>query len=185
MTTVGQVEPRGGHEHAGDDLVAVRDQHDRVEGVGRDGELDGVGDDLAARRASSACRRGSSRCRRRRRWSRSRAACRRPCRMPAFTASAILSSIRCPGMISFAELMTATSGREISSSVRPSALSRLRCGALDRPPLHAVAVQLHRPPFRCGTEAPRTRAARDAGAPPRDRAAGDEVKRGHETKEPR
>ena len=44
-----QVEPRGGHEHAGDDLVAVGDQHDRVERVRRDGDLDGVGDDLAAR----------------------------------------------------------------------------------------------------------------------------------------
>ncbi len=65
----GQVEPRGGHEHARDDLVAVGDEHDRVEGVRRDGDLDGVGDGLSARRASSASPRGSWRCRRTRRWS--------------------------------------------------------------------------------------------------------------------
>jgi len=36
--------------------------------------------------------------------------------------------MRWPRMISFAELMTAMSGRDISSSVRPSALRRLRWG---------------------------------------------------------
>ena len=54
-------------------------------------------------------------------------------RTPALTASATLRRFRCPGMTSFAELTTAMSGREISSSVRPSALSRLRCGAFEGP----------------------------------------------------
>ena len=38
---------RGAHEHAGDDLVAVRDADERVEAVGADHRLDRVGDDLA------------------------------------------------------------------------------------------------------------------------------------------
>ena len=44
------VEPGGSHEHAGDDLVAVGDHDHRVEGVRLDGQLDAVGDDLAARK---------------------------------------------------------------------------------------------------------------------------------------
>ncbi len=55
--------------------------------------------------------------------------------MPAFTASAILSKWVCPGMTSLRELSTAMKGRSISSSVMPSALSRLRCGARATPRL--------------------------------------------------
>ena len=43
------VQARGGHDHARDDLVAVRDHHHGVEGVCAHGDLDGVGDDLTAR----------------------------------------------------------------------------------------------------------------------------------------
>ena len=42
-------------------------------------------------------------------------------RMPAFTASVILSRCRCPGTISLWALTTAISGRSSSSWVRPSA----------------------------------------------------------------
>ena len=85
-------------------------------------------------------------------------------RMPYFTASPILSSIRWPGMISFAELTTATSGREISSSVRPSALSRLRCGAFERPPfMRSLAYAIARLPS-FGTAACRAGRTRRAGS---------------------
>ena len=57
--------------------------------------------------------------------------------MPAFTASQILSRLLWPGMMSLRELTTAISGRPISSSVIPSALSRLRCGARAAPTLMA------------------------------------------------
>ena len=45
----GDVEPQGRHEHARDDLVAVGDEDEGVEGVGHGHDLDGVGDELAAR----------------------------------------------------------------------------------------------------------------------------------------
>ena len=83
-------------------------------------------------------------------------------RMPYFTASPTLSSIRWPGMISFAELTTATSGREISSSVRPSAFSRLRCGAFERPPfMRSLAYAIARLPSCMGRRLAEP-AARDA-----------------------
>jgi len=66
---------------------------------------------------------------------------------PVFTASPILSSMRCPGMISFAELMMATRGREICSLMSPSALSRLRCGALDGPAFMRSLVYAIPAPF--------------------------------------
>ena len=43
------VEPHGGHQHAGGDLVAVRDADQRVDLVGGGHVLDAVGDDLARR----------------------------------------------------------------------------------------------------------------------------------------
>ena len=43
----GNVEPHGGHQHAGRDLVAVRDAHHRIGAVRVDHVLDGVGDELA------------------------------------------------------------------------------------------------------------------------------------------
>ena len=48
---------------------------------------------------------------------------------PCLTASSILSKFRCPGTISFFELTIPISGRSISSSVKPRAYSRERCGA--------------------------------------------------------
>ena len=56
-------------------------------------------------------------------------------RTPALTASAICCRWIWPGMTSFWAETTATSGRSSSSSVSPSALSRLRCGARARPRL--------------------------------------------------
>src|SRR5919199_730542 len=44
----GEVEARGGHEHAGQALVAPREQHRPVEAFGHHDGLDAVGDDLAA-----------------------------------------------------------------------------------------------------------------------------------------
>ena len=44
----GEVEPRGGHEHAGQRLVAAGEQHGAVEALGHHDGLDAVGDDLAA-----------------------------------------------------------------------------------------------------------------------------------------
>ena len=58
-------------------------------------------------------------------------------RTPALTASATCWRWMWPGMTSFWAETTATSGRSISSSVRPSALSRLRCGARASPRLMA------------------------------------------------
>ena len=49
--------------------------------------------------------------------------------IPSFTASAIRSSSICPGMISLCELTIPISGFLRSSSVNPSALNRLLCGA--------------------------------------------------------
>ena len=43
------VEPHGGHQHAGGDLVAVRNADQRVDLVGGGHVLDAVGDDLARR----------------------------------------------------------------------------------------------------------------------------------------
>ena len=57
--------------------------------------------------------------------------------MPAFTASQILSRLLWPGIMSLRELNTATRGFFISSSVRPSAFSRLRWGARATPTLTA------------------------------------------------
>ena len=45
----GDVEAQGGHEHAGDDLVAVGHQDEAVHGMGRGHDLDGVGDELPGR----------------------------------------------------------------------------------------------------------------------------------------
>ena len=44
----GEVEPRGGHQHAGQRLVAAGQQHRAVEALGLHDRLDRVGDDLAA-----------------------------------------------------------------------------------------------------------------------------------------
>ena len=44
-----QVEAHGGHEHAGDDLVARGHEHESVEGVRLRHRLDRIGDQLAAR----------------------------------------------------------------------------------------------------------------------------------------
>ena len=46
--TAGMFEAHRRHEHAGDDLVAARHQHERVEGVAHGHGLDAVGDQLAA-----------------------------------------------------------------------------------------------------------------------------------------
>ena len=74
-------------------------------------------------------------------------------RMPALTASAICWRWRCPGMTSFWAETTATSGRSSSSSVRPSALSRLRCGARARPRLIASLLSSTFPlAFSCRCE---------------------------------
>ena len=54
-------------------------------------------------------------------------------RMPAFTASAILSRCIWPGMISFLALTTPMMGRDSSSSVRPSARNRARWGIRSTP----------------------------------------------------
>ena len=43
-----QVEPGGSHQHTGDDLVAVGDEHQGVEGVGLGDDLHRIGDELAA-----------------------------------------------------------------------------------------------------------------------------------------
>ena len=58
-------------------------------------------------------------------------------RTPAFTASAMVCRCIWPGMTSFCAEMTATRGRSSSSSVRPSAFRRLRCGARASPFLMA------------------------------------------------
>ena len=42
----GQVQAHHGHEHTGDDLVAVGDEHQRVERMCRSHDFDGVGDDF-------------------------------------------------------------------------------------------------------------------------------------------
>ena len=43
-----KIDAGGGHQHAGDDLVAIGDENEPVKGVGPDNDLDGVGDQLAA-----------------------------------------------------------------------------------------------------------------------------------------
>jgi len=43
-----KVEPHGGHEHAGRDLVAVADAHQRIGNVRLDHVLDAVGDQVSA-----------------------------------------------------------------------------------------------------------------------------------------
>ena len=43
----GHVRPQGPQDHAGNDLVAVRDAHQAVEGVPHDGAFHGIGNDLA------------------------------------------------------------------------------------------------------------------------------------------
>ena len=43
----GDIQPHGGHEHAGHDFVAIGDTDHPVKAVGPDHGLDGVGDDLA------------------------------------------------------------------------------------------------------------------------------------------
>ena len=68
-------------------------------------------------------------------------------RTPAFTASAICWRWRCPGITSFCAETTATSGRSSSSSVRPSALSRLRCGARASPFFTASLLSSIHPRF--------------------------------------
>jgi hypothetical protein len=45
----GDVDAQGAHEHAGDDLVAIRDADHAVEAVGAQDGLDAVGDELARR----------------------------------------------------------------------------------------------------------------------------------------
>ena len=45
----GNVEPHGRHEHAGGDLVAVRDAHECIGAVGVNHVLDAVGDNVSAR----------------------------------------------------------------------------------------------------------------------------------------
>ena len=77
------VEPRGGHQHARRDLVAVGEQHHGVKGVGRDHQLDRVGDQLAADHRHAHARRGRSPGRRRWRCWGTRAACRPPRQCPA------------------------------------------------------------------------------------------------------
>ena len=52
-----------------------------------------------------------------------------PSATPCFTASTILSRFMWPGTISFFELTTPINGRPISSSQRPKAFKRARCGA--------------------------------------------------------
>ena len=42
----GQVQPAGGHEHAGDDFVAVGNEDHRVQRMGGEHDLDGIGDEL-------------------------------------------------------------------------------------------------------------------------------------------
>ena len=54
-------------------------------------------------------------------------------RTPALTASTMSRRWVWPGTISFQELAMPTSGRAISSSVRPTAFIRERCGAFSRP----------------------------------------------------
>ena len=61
------VQAQRGHDHAGDDLVAVGDQHERVERLRHAHDLDRVGDQLAAGERVLHARGGSSRGRRRRR----------------------------------------------------------------------------------------------------------------------
>ena len=63
-------------------------------------------------------------------------------RTPAFTASAMFCKCRWPGMISFCDEITATSGRASSSSVRPSAFSKLRCGPRAEPTLIASLLTM-------------------------------------------
>ena len=79
--------------------------------------------------------------------------------MPAFTASAILSKLVCPGMTSLRELSTAMKGRSISSSVMPSAFEQAAVRRARHPSLDLVAPQFHRPRFlsRCVSKYTKTR----------------------------
>ena len=61
----GDVEAQGSHHHAGDDFVAVRHEHETVEGVSLAHHLYGIGDRAPLNRGSTSCLRGSWRCRRR------------------------------------------------------------------------------------------------------------------------
>ena len=44
----GQIQPRGGHQHSGDDLIAVRDHNQGIEGMADGHDFDGIGNKLAA-----------------------------------------------------------------------------------------------------------------------------------------
>ena len=71
------------HQHAGNDLVAVRDEHQTVELMRLCQRLNAVRDQLAACQTNISCRCGPSRCRRRRRSPERAPACRLPCeRLP-------------------------------------------------------------------------------------------------------
>ena len=97
----GQVEPRGGHHHAGQALVAAGQQHRAVEPLGHHHGLDRVGDHLAARPARSASPRGPSRCRRRPRSCRTPAGSRRPRARRSSPPGPGAASERLQGVISF------------------------------------------------------------------------------------
>ena len=66
---------------------------------------------------------------------------------PIFTASTILSRFMWPGTISLWELTMPTSGRSISSFVRPNALNKERWGACWIPLVTASLLIVYHPPF--------------------------------------
>ena len=149
-----EVEAREGHDRAGDRLVAAREGDDGVEGVTHDDELDGVGDDLAGDEGRPHAVRPHRDAVR----DRDRAELER---RPAGLADAGLHLLgegaegRVAGPRSVQEWTTATSGRAISSGVRPVARSIARAGARAGP--FFIASLSHVPdasPFRRQKKSP-------------------------------
>ena len=129
----GQVEPGGGHQHAGQRLVAAGQQHRAVEALGLHHRLDAVGDDLAghqrevhalvAHRDAVGHRDGAELHR----------DSRPPRTRPSLTALASRSSDRLHGVISFHDDATPICGLAKSSSPMPTARSIPRAAAFSRP----------------------------------------------------
>ncbi len=129
----GDVEPGGGHQHAGQRLVAAGQQHGAVESLGAEHRLDRVGDDLAGDQRVVHAARGPSRCRRRPRWCRTPAGSRRRRARPPSPPCASRSSDRLHGVISFHDDATPICGLRQSSSPMPTARSMPRAAARSRP----------------------------------------------------
>ena len=128
----GEVEPGGGHQHAGQGLVAAGEQHRAVEPLGLQDRLDRVGDDLAGRPASSASRRGPSRCRRRPRSCRTPAGTRPPRARPPWPPWPAGRRDRLHGVISFqTDAMPICGLRPVVVAHADRAQHAARGGALD------------------------------------------------------